>query len=129
MGWAGPNGMAAGPPLQVGAGTRGGGGCSSARTHAAFGMLLLACCFWHLHSSPSRGKYNVCVELVVICAAAVGCRCPNGHFYTIGNCGGAMQEATCAECGERIGGTSHTLRAGNQRADDLLQRMREARMT
>ena len=33
--------------------------------------------------------------------------CPNGHIYVIGECGGAMEVATCNECGERIGGSSH----------------------
>ena len=40
--------------------------------------------------------------------------CPNGHPYFIGECGGAMQEATCNECGARIGGGSHRLRSDNQ---------------
>lgn len=26
-------------------------------------------------------------------------KCPNGHFYLIGDCGGAMEEAKCNECG------------------------------
>ena len=39
--------------------------------------------------------------------------CPNGHFYVIGDCGGAMTESKCPECGAAIGGGSHTLRADN----------------
>jgi len=39
--------------------------------------------------------------------------CPNGHPYFIGDCGGAMQESTCPECGARVGGGSHSLRADN----------------
>ncbi|CAG8817058.1 17381_t:CDS:2, partial [Racocetra persica] len=31
-------------------------------------------------------------------------QCPNGHPYTIGDCGNADQESRCPECGERIGG-------------------------
>ena len=31
-------------------------------------------------------------------------KCPNGHYYCIGECGGAMQEAKCPECGATIGG-------------------------
>ena len=46
-------------------------------------------------------------------------KCPNGHFYCIGNCGGAMEEATCPECGARIGGRSHALREDNQLAPEM----------
>jgi hypothetical protein len=48
--------------------------------------------------------------------------CPNGHPYVITECGGAMEEASCYECGARIGGTSHTLRGDNMVAEDLLRR-------
>ena len=47
--------------------------------------------------------------------------CPNGHIYTIGDCGGAMVEATCHECGAKIGGTNHTSAAGNAAAITFLQ--------
>ncbi|CAI5951159.1 unnamed protein product [Closterium sp. NIES-64] len=30
-------------------------------------------------------------------------RCRNGHVYAIGECGGAMQESRCPECGEVVG--------------------------
>jgi len=46
--------------------------------------------------------------------------CPNGHPYAIGECGGAMQEGRCIECGSPIGGGSHQLVAGNRRASDFL---------
>ncbi|EFJ49576.1 hypothetical protein VOLCADRAFT_89933 [Volvox carteri f. nagariensis] len=45
-------------------------------------------------------------------------RCPNGHPYIIGNCGGAMERATCPECGAVIGGGSHRLVAGNAPATE-----------
>jgi hypothetical protein len=35
--------------------------------------------------------------------------CSNGHPFAIGNCGGAMEKATCPECNETIGGTDHNL--------------------
>ncbi|KAG9293587.1 hypothetical protein G9A89_005590 [Geosiphon pyriformis] len=41
--------------------------------------------------------------------------CPNGHPYTIGECGGAMQQSRCPECGAAIGGGDHRLTAGNRR--------------
>ena len=31
-------------------------------------------------------------------------KCPNGHLFVIGECGGAMEEAKCNECGAKIGG-------------------------
>lgn len=46
-------------------------------------------------------------------------QCPNGHIYTIGECGGAMQASTCPECGHAIGGGGHQLTAGNRAAQDF----------
>lgn len=40
-------------------------------------------------------------------------RCPNGHIYVIGDCGGAVMTTRCHECGATIGGTGHALAAGN----------------
>lgn len=39
--------------------------------------------------------------------------CPKGHFYFIGECGGAMQESKCPDCGAKVGGKQHTSAAGN----------------
>ena len=44
-------------------------------------------------------------------------QCPNGHPYSIGNCGQAMMTGTCADCGAPIGGGGHQLRGDNQRAN------------
>ena len=46
-------------------------------------------------------------------------KCPNGHIYAIGDCGGAMQESKCNECGARIGGGSHQLLADNRHAGEM----------
>lgn len=46
-------------------------------------------------------------------------KCPNGHIYVITECGGAMQEGTCNECGARIGGGSHLLRGDNSLASEM----------
>ena len=40
-------------------------------------------------------------------------KCRNGHFYAVGECGGAIQESKCNECGARIGGGNHGLLADN----------------
>lgn len=54
-------------------------------------------------------------------------RCPNGHMYVIGECGGAMQRSRCPECGAAIGGAGHNLTAGNAAADQqTMQQLREA---
>ncbi|XP_013143932.1 PREDICTED: NFX1-type zinc finger-containing protein 1-like [Papilio polytes] len=45
-------------------------------------------------------------------------KCPNGHFYCIGECGGAMEVRRC-ECGAAIGGSSHTLLASNRHAPEM----------
>ena len=46
-------------------------------------------------------------------------KCPNGHFYCIGECGGAMEEGKCPECGAGIGGQHHTLLEDNQLAPEM----------
>ena len=48
-------------------------------------------------------------------------KCENGHVYAIGECGGAMEQATCPECGAVVGGGSHRLAAGNAVADEMAQ--------
>jgi hypothetical protein len=34
-------------------------------------------------------------------------KCPNGHYYAIGDCGGAMVESRCPDCNALIGGSNH----------------------
>jgi hypothetical protein len=48
-------------------------------------------------------------------------QCKNGHPYAIGECGGAMQQSRCPECGEVIGGANHTRDASNGIALGILQ--------
>jgi len=45
-------------------------------------------------------------------------RCPNGHTFVIGDCGGANEVSRCPECHEPIGGTGHQLVAGNSVATE-----------
>jgi hypothetical protein len=47
--------------------------------------------------------------------------CPNGHPYFIGECGGAMQESRCIECGAPVGGRSHSLNSTNREAGGLVR--------
>lgn len=46
-------------------------------------------------------------------------KCPNGHIYAIGECGGAMERAKCPECRADIGGASHQLAQGNAHAGQM----------
>ena len=46
-------------------------------------------------------------------------KCPKGHFYCIGECGGAMERGTCPECGAVIGGVNHRLEEGNELAPEM----------
>jgi len=46
-------------------------------------------------------------------------KCPQGHVYTIGGCGQAMQRSTCPECRVVIGGTDHRLIEGNMPAFEM----------
>ena len=46
-------------------------------------------------------------------------KCPKGHYYCIGECGGATETGRCPECGSTIGGQSHNLAAGNVHAGEM----------
>lgn len=46
-------------------------------------------------------------------------KCPAGHLYCIGECGGANQTGRCPACGAGIGGTDHRLHPGNQHAPEM----------
>ena len=41
-------------------------------------------------------------------------KCPNGHLYTVGECGRPMERSKCPECGKRIGGQDHVPEMNNQ---------------
>lgn len=74
-------------------------------------------------------KYNIgqppTEEETKTIVAAIGGRkgswfkCPNGHIYHIGQCGGAMEEGKCIECGAKIGGESHRLLEDNTHAGEM----------
>ncbi|XP_053098833.1 LOW QUALITY PROTEIN: NFX1-type zinc finger-containing protein 1-like [Hemicordylus capensis] len=46
-------------------------------------------------------------------------KCPNGHIYAIGECGGAMQRSRCPDCQEAIGGSNHRLEPSNRLAPEM----------
>jgi hypothetical protein len=46
-------------------------------------------------------------------------QCPNGHPYTIGDCGGAVITSRCPECGAVIGGSGHNLDQNNRRDNEF----------
>lgn len=45
--------------------------------------------------------------------------CRNNHPFTIGECGGAVELASCPECGAQIGGDEHIPAPGVVRAEDF----------
>ncbi|KAL2850542.1 hypothetical protein BJX68DRAFT_275792 [Aspergillus pseudodeflectus] len=51
--------------------------------------------------------------------------CENGHPFTIGECGGAMELSRCPECGAAVGGQHHRTTAGVTHARDLESALRE----
>jgi hypothetical protein len=51
--------------------------------------------------------------------------CANGHPFTINNCGMAMEEALCPECGARIGGRNHVSVEGVRHAVEIEELARE----
>lgn len=46
-------------------------------------------------------------------------KCPRGHVYAIGDCGGAQQESRCPECKSTIGGQHYRLATGNAVATEM----------
>jgi hypothetical protein len=46
-------------------------------------------------------------------------KCPSGHIYIITECGGAMEQSRCNECGAEIGGGNHKLLASNSLATEM----------
>lgn len=54
--------------------------------------------------------------------------CQNGHPFTIGECGGAVQLAVCPECGARVGGRHHRTVEGVTGADDLERELGQLRI-
>lgn len=49
--------------------------------------------------------------------------CENGHLYTIGGCGRAIQLSTCPECRTPVGGSAHQLVRSNREATSFLNQM------
>ncbi|KAH9330792.1 hypothetical protein KI387_002900 [Taxus chinensis] len=61
-------------------------------------------------------------EIVDVMTREVGGRghwykCPNGHFYVVGECGGPMQKSKCPDCNAVVGGESHRPAEGNSHSD------------
>lgn len=51
--------------------------------------------------------------------------CENGHPFTIGECGMAMEVSRCPECGSPVGGRNHTTIGGVTHARDLEEGLQE----
>ncbi|BEJ11583.1 hypothetical protein CspHIS471_0200430 [Cutaneotrichosporon sp. HIS471] len=74
-----------------------------------------------LRAVLTRDNYGDNYNSAVLMAGMTGniYQCQNGHPYIIGDCGQAMVEATCNECGEGIGGGGHQLRGDNRPDTEL----------
>lgn len=78
-----------------------------------------------LESLGRKVNVNITRQEIDEVIAALGMRqghwfkCRNGHPYVITECGGAMQESTCNECGAPIGGRNHQLRSDNELATEI----------
>ncbi|EAU29360.1 predicted protein [Aspergillus terreus NIH2624] len=54
--------------------------------------------------------------------------CENGHPFTIGECGGAMELSRCPECGAAVGGQDHRTATGVTHARDLETAFQDLRL-
>lgn len=81
--------------------------------------------FTDLDTKLPRSGLGITDEERVMILKAIGLnkghwyKCPNGHVYAIGDCGGAMQQSKCPECHAAIGGTNHNLIQGNAVATEM----------
>ena len=80
-------------------------------------------CFGYRNAYPALGPLTPEERKQIV--SAVGLKqghwykCPNGHTYAIGECGGAMERSSCNECGAVIGGANHRLEEGNELAREM----------
>eukprot|EP01062_Namystynia_karyoxenos_P054291 TRINITY_DN4457_c1_g1_i1.p1 TRINITY_DN4457_c1_g1~~TRINITY_DN4457_c1_g1_i1.p1 ORF type:complete len:3111 (+),score=983.00 TRINITY_DN4457_c1_g1_i1:397-9729(+) len=77
-----------------------------------------ACKTWFFPACPWESEVQVVVRsLTGREGFLTWYRCPRGHLYSIGECGGPMEVGRCAQpgCGAVIGGRGHTPAAGNVR--------------
>lgn len=80
-----------------------------------------------LQSMPKKYRVPLTLDERKMIIKAIGAKpgswykCPNGHYYQIGECGGAMQTSKCPECGSMIGGRSHQLLSSNRHAGEFDQ--------
>ena len=78
-----------------------------------------------LQGMPNKYRVPLTIEERSMIIKAIGAKpgswykCPNGHYYQIGECGGAMQISKCPECSSQIGGHNHQLLSSNQHASEF----------
>ena len=73
----------------------------------------------HYHVNGLSDEERIQVVAAVGLAKGHWYKCPNGHFYCIGECGGATMTSKCPDCKATIGGSSHKLAEGNKHAGEM----------
>jgi len=67
---------------------------------------------------PTRKERNLIVKAIGL-GSGHWFKCPLGHYYAIGECGGAMQTSKCIECGSIVGGERYRLVQDNAHAPEM----------
>ena len=60
---------------------------------------------------PKIGRQEILIALEAV--SGTWYKCPNGHIYTVGECGSPMEQSNCPECKSKIGGLNHNPLYGN----------------
>ena len=89
-------------------------------------LILLRVILWfNLYRKTSPELNPLTLEEKQEIVSAIGLskghwfKCPQGHIYCIGECGGAMERSKCPECKAVIGGERHMLVEGNTLASEM----------
>jgi len=66
----------------------------------------------YLYQHVSRLNQEEIIEIMGI-SGGRWYTCPEGHLYSVGECGMPMQDTSCPECGHMIGGSNHNPHINN----------------
>ena len=80
---------------------------SSSRLFQSYDDKALRDCEKRFNTKRPSREFLQGIAVAVGLGAGHWYKCSQGHLYVIADCGGAMEESKCPECGERIGGMQH----------------------